>query len=164
MILCRRQFLDEARGSLGSPGSAGQKNRADYYTRPPRRQRRCAAIHQPGPGQLGQPQSPGDWGRYGKMSWKPRGDTAIGTYLKSRILEPMIYSQLQQKTLARPYLISVMTDGMPSQEKDEEFVEAIKECGTKLQQAGYPRESEYIHPSISTLIYMGRLAHALLIS
>ena len=99
-----------------------------------------------------------------KMSWKPRGDTAIGTYLKSRILEPMIYSQLQQKTLARPYLISVMTDGMPSQEKDEEFVEAIKECGTKLQQAGYPRESEYIHPSISTLIYMGRLAHALLIS
>jgi hypothetical protein len=84
-----------------------------------------------------------------KMSWATRGDTAIGTYLKSRILEPMIYSQLQQKTLAKPYLISVMTDGMPSQEKDEAFAETIKECGVKLQQAGYPRESEYIHPSIS---------------
>jgi hypothetical protein len=30
-----------------------------------------------------------------KMSWMHRGDTAIGTYLKSRILEPMVYSQLQ---------------------------------------------------------------------
>jgi len=75
------------------------------------------------------------------MSWQPRGDTAIGTYLKSKILEPMIYNQLQQKKLERPFLISVMTDGMPSQEKDDEFVEAIKECGDKLEQAGFPRES-----------------------
>jgi hypothetical protein len=98
------------------------------------------------------------------MKWKDRGDTAIGTYLKSRILEPLIYSQLlQPPTLKTPYLISVITDGMPSQEKDETFVEAIKECGVKLQQAGYPRESEYIHPSISTSISMGPLAHACVI-
>jgi hypothetical protein len=95
-----------------------------------------------------------------RMSWMQRGDTAIGTYLKSRILEPMIYSQLQRQTLARPYLISVITDGMPDQEKNEAFVEAIEECGVKLQNAGYPRESEHIHPSISILISMGRLAHA----
>ena len=98
------------------------------------------------------------------MSWQPSGTTAIGTHLKSKILGPLIYSQLQRQTLAKPYLISVMTDGMPSQEKDEAFVEAIKECGVKLQQAGYPRESEYIHPFISTLISMGRLAYALVIS
>ena len=99
-----------------------------------------------------------------KASWQPGGDTEIGTYLKSKILEPLIYSQLQRQTLAKPYLISVITDGMPEPEKKEAFVEAIKECGTKLQQAGYPRESEYIHPSISTLISMGRLAHARVIS
>ncbi|KAF5319518.1 hypothetical protein D9619_008712 [Psilocybe cf. subviscida] len=75
------------------------------------------------------------------LQWQPRGDTPIGTSLKSKILEPMIYSQLLSKTLARPYLISVMTDGMPSREKDETFVEAIKECGDKLQEANYPRES-----------------------
>jgi hypothetical protein len=97
------------------------------------------------------------------MSWQPRGDTKIGTYLKSKILEPLIYSQLQRQTLAKPYLISVFTDGMPSEE-DETFVEAIKECGVKLHQAGYPRESEYIHRFISTLISMGRLAHARVIS
>ncbi|KAF7331102.1 putative ankyrin repeat protein [Mycena venus] len=84
-----------------------------------------------------------------KMSWQPNGDTAIGTYLRSKILEPLVYSKLHPQSLARPLLISVITDGMPSREKDEAFVEAIKECGDKLKQAGYPRESEYIHPSIS---------------
>ncbi|KAJ7749277.1 ankyrin repeat-containing domain protein [Mycena maculata] len=79
------------------------------------------------------------------MSWQPNGDTAIGTYLRSKILEPLVYSKLQPKTLARPLLISVITDGMPSREKDEALVEAIKECGDKLKQAGYPRESEYIY-------------------
>ncbi|KAJ6452278.1 hypothetical protein C8R45DRAFT_85992 [Mycena sanguinolenta] len=75
------------------------------------------------------------------MSWKPKGDTAIGTYLKSKILEPLVYNKLSSQTLGRPLLISVITDGMPSQEKDEAFVEAIKECGDRLTQAGYPRES-----------------------
>ncbi|KAJ6452284.1 ankyrin repeat-containing domain protein [Mycena sanguinolenta] len=75
------------------------------------------------------------------VSWLPDGSTAIGTYLRSEILEPLVYSKLQPPTLARPLLISVITDGVPSKEKDEAFVEAIKECGDKLQQAGYPRES-----------------------
>ncbi|KAF5319521.1 hypothetical protein D9619_008711 [Psilocybe cf. subviscida] len=74
-------------------------------------------------------------------SWQPGGNTEIGTYLKSKILEPLIYSQLQLRTLMRPYLISVITDGMPEPERKEAFVEAIKECGDKLQAAGYPRES-----------------------
>lgn len=95
------------------------------------------------------------------MSWQRNGNTAIGTYLRSKILEPLVYSKLQPPTLTRPLLISVITDGMPSQEKDEAFVEAIKECGDKLKQAGYPRESEYIHPSIFPLRSMCyRLTHA----
>ena len=77
-----------------------------------------------------------------RMSWQPNGNTAIGTFLKSKVLEPMVYSKLQPRSLERPLLISVITDGMPSQEKEEAFVEVIKECGVKLQQAGYPRDSE----------------------
>ncbi|KAJ7031716.1 hypothetical protein C8F04DRAFT_1397042 [Mycena alexandri] len=75
------------------------------------------------------------------MSWQPNGGTAIGTHLRSKILEPLVYSKLRPQTLARPLLISVITDGMPSQEKNKVFVEAIKECGDKLKQAGYSCES-----------------------
>ncbi|KAK7033426.1 putative ankyrin repeat protein [Favolaschia claudopus] len=77
------------------------------------------------------------------MSWQRNGDTAIGTFLKSKILEPLVYSQLKAKppTFKRPLLISVITDGMPSQESDDTFVDAIKECGDELSKAGYPRES-----------------------
>lgn len=51
------------------------------------------------------------------MSWKPGGNTEIGTYLRSKILEPLVYSKLEPKSLERPLLISVITDGMPSGEK-----------------------------------------------
>jgi hypothetical protein len=85
------------------------------------------------------------------MSWQYRGDTAIGTYLRSKILEPLVYRPLQQSTLARPLLISIITDGMPSQEKADAFVEAIKECGDKLTQAGYPRASAYLSSFDGTL-------------
>ncbi|KAF8340044.1 hypothetical protein F5887DRAFT_919578 [Amanita rubescens] len=85
--------------------------------------------------------SPGDWEHYGKhvlaAQWRHR-DWHL---LKSKFLEPLVYSKLQPQTLARPLLISVITDGMPSREKDNAFVEAIKEWGVKLEQAGYPRES-----------------------
>ncbi|KAF7361177.1 putative ankyrin repeat protein [Mycena sanguinolenta] len=72
---------------------------------------------------------------------QPNGGTPIGTSLRSKILEPLVYSKLQSQTLARPLLISVITDGEPNQEKDEALVEAIKECGDRLKQAGYSRES-----------------------
>ncbi|VDC07596.1 unnamed protein product [Peniophora sp. CBMAI 1063] len=75
------------------------------------------------------------------MSWKKGGETEIGTCLKSKILDPLVYRKLQAKTLARPLLISVITDGMPSVENKGALVEAIKECGEKLQQAEYPRNS-----------------------
>ncbi|KZV92410.1 hypothetical protein EXIGLDRAFT_75908 [Exidia glandulosa HHB12029] len=74
-------------------------------------------------------------------SWAPNGNTEIGTYLRAKILEPMVYSKLEAKTLGRPLLVSVITDGMPSHEVDSALVDAIKECGDKLQAAGFPRES-----------------------
>ncbi|KAF7322311.1 ANK-REP-REGION domain-containing protein [Mycena chlorophos] len=80
-----------------------------------------------------------------KVSWvpSPNGETAIGTFLRRKILEPMVYSKIeaQPPTLRRPLLVSIITDGMPSQEDNGTLVEMIKECGTKLVGAGYPRES-----------------------
>lgn len=76
-----------------------------------------------------------------RTSWDPNGDTPIGTFLRSKILQPLVYSTLGQESLKRPLLISVITDGMPSKENKTEFVDAIVECGRKLQAAGYPRES-----------------------
>jgi hypothetical protein len=75
------------------------------------------------------------------MPWQPGGNTEIGTYLRSRILEPLVYNKIATKNLDRPLLISVMTDGMPEPEDKSTLVNTILECGTKLQGAGYPRNS-----------------------
>ncbi|KAI1204727.1 ankyrin [Annulohypoxylon truncatum] len=78
------------------------------------------------------------------ISWqRENSHTKIGTYLKSKILEPLVYSKLESEDggLERPLLISVVTDGMPTRESPSEFVEAILECGNRLERAGYPRKS-----------------------
>ncbi|KAI3316582.1 hypothetical protein HD806DRAFT_527759 [Xylariaceae sp. AK1471] len=71
---------------------------------------------------------------------KFEGDTPIGTNLKSKVLEPLVYSKLPNN-LKRPLLVSVITDGMPEPEPKSTFVDAIVECGDKLEAAGLPRES-----------------------
>ncbi|KAJ8108356.1 hypothetical protein OPT61_g8228 [Boeremia exigua] len=68
------------------------------------------------------------------------GDTPIGTNLRSKILQPLVYDKLSSK-LERPLLISIITDGMPSEEKEDTLVKTIVECGDILEAAGYPRES-----------------------
>lgn len=76
------------------------------------------------------------------MSWHPSGDSQIGTYLRSKILKPMIYSKFgATKTFNNQLLISIITDGAPSQEKETDFEDAILECGDMLETAGYPRDS-----------------------
>lgn len=75
------------------------------------------------------------------LSWKSGGNTQIGTNLRAKILEPLVYSKLETKSLERPLLVTIITDGIPSDEKNSEFVDAILECGTRLKSAGYPRES-----------------------
>ncbi|RGP62532.1 ankyrin repeat [Fusarium longipes] len=73
---------------------------------------------------------------------KPSGNTPIGTNLKTKILEPLVYSKLPYG-LKRPILISVITDGAPTKsvEKESTFVEAIEECGDRLEKNGLPRQS-----------------------
>ncbi|KAI1346929.1 hypothetical protein F5Y01DRAFT_261316 [Xylaria sp. FL0043] len=70
-----------------------------------------------------------------------RGDTPIGTNLKNKILDPMIYSKLRNETIERPLLISIITDGSPSNEARDTLANAIVECGNKLVNAGLPRDS-----------------------
>jgi hypothetical protein len=77
------------------------------------------------------------------------GDTPIGTNLRSKILEPLVYSKLPSD-LKRPLLISIITDGMPEPEPRETLVNAIIECGIKLVAAKLPRESKSKH---DTFVY-----------
>ncbi|PWY82595.1 CMGC protein kinase [Aspergillus eucalypticola CBS 122712] len=69
------------------------------------------------------------------------GNTAIGTNLRSRILEPLVYSKVSFQRLDRPLLIIITIGGCPESRTESEFVKAIIECGRKLELAGYPRRT-----------------------
>ncbi|KAI0465558.1 hypothetical protein F4859DRAFT_507959 [Xylaria cf. heliscus] len=73
-------------------------------------------------------------------SLKWDGDTEIGTNLRRKILEPLVYRKLPDN-LKRPILVSIITDGMPWPEPRSTLVDAIVKCGDKLEAAGLPRES-----------------------
>lgn len=74
------------------------------------------------------------------LTWQ--GDTPIGTNLKSKVLEPLVYSKLPND-LKRPLLVSIITDGMPDKEPRNTLVNVIAECGNKLEAANLPRESTF---------------------
>ncbi|KAF4439214.1 transcription factor [Fusarium acutatum] len=75
------------------------------------------------------------------MDWPPGGDTDIGTNLKSKILEPLVYAKIANQTFDRPLLVSISTDGMPEPENKQELANAIVECGNRLEAANLPRGS-----------------------
>lgn len=75
------------------------------------------------------------------MDWRPGGDTPIGTNLRSKILQPLVYSKLDAGNLDRPLIIIIMTDGMPEREDKTELEKVILECEKKLQDSGYPPQS-----------------------
>jgi hypothetical protein len=84
-------------------------------------------------------------GIYGTMesaSWIPGADSTFGRYLKSKILEPRVYAKLRSKTLESPLLVTMITDGMPEGEVNSAFANVVIECGNRLEDAGYPRDSE----------------------
>jgi hypothetical protein len=74
-------------------------------------------------------------------STKPNGATPIGTQLKEKILNPLVYSVLDAgKQLERPYLIMIITDGCPSVEPNDALRNSILECGKRLKAAAYRRD------------------------
>ncbi|XRM42852.1 hypothetical protein ABZX51_006064 [Aspergillus tubingensis] len=71
----------------------------------------------------------------------PGGNAAIGRNLSSRILGPLVYSKISSQRLDRPLLIIITIGGYPESRAESELVNAIIECGRKLELAGYPRRS-----------------------
>ncbi|KAL7795622.1 hypothetical protein V8C43DRAFT_28046 [Trichoderma afarasin] len=75
------------------------------------------------------------------MDWRPGGDTPIGTNLRSKILQPLVYSKLDAGNLDRPLIVIIMTDGMPEREDKTELERVILECEKKIQDSGYPPQT-----------------------
>jgi len=69
----------------------------------------------------------------------PKFNTFIGTQLKEKILKPFVYDPIEQRTLERPVLICIITDGAPSG-GDPPLSSVIEECRKTLNDWGY-RES-----------------------
>jgi hypothetical protein len=70
------------------------------------------------------------------------GSTQIGTNLKKKILQPYVYDKIDKKQkFERPMLISIITDGSPSDESEETLKEVVIECGNKLLNNGYEPRS-----------------------
>lgn len=74
------------------------------------------------------------------------GHSEIGTNLKSKILKPLVYDKLRDKSLKRPLLISVITDGRPNNEDTSMLANTIFDCGERLAGAGYRRERACLCP------------------
>ncbi|KAF3195323.1 hypothetical protein TWF225_003724 [Orbilia oligospora] len=79
--------------------------------------------------------------------WKP-----IGTNLKEKILEPLIYSKLRlnSNALTRPVLICIITAGCPEggfmlEETRDTLRDNIVECGRVLVQHGYHVDAVKFH-------------------
>ncbi|KAK5995166.1 hypothetical protein PT974_03562 [Cladobotryum mycophilum] len=76
------------------------------------------------------------------MSLDCDGWTEIGTNLKKKILEELVYKPLRNGTFKRPVLVSIITDGCPmgpsrTPERHDTLKKTILECGQLLQQYGY---------------------------
>jgi hypothetical protein len=70
---------------------------------------------------------------------KPRSGTPIGTSLRNKILEPLVYNAISTTPVSfkRPLLVCVITDGCPYGEPEDKFKKAIIECKQKLVAAQY---------------------------
>ena len=70
-------------------------------------------------------------------------NTPIGTRLKQKILDPFVYKVVEgsDKQFKRPILITIITDGAPYGEEnnnDKALEEAILTCIDTLKKNGYP--------------------------
>ncbi|KAH6855745.1 hypothetical protein B0I37DRAFT_61545 [Chaetomium sp. MPI-CAGE-AT-0009] len=70
----------------------------------------------------------------------PGGGTTIGSSLETKILEPLVYEPLKDggPGLKRPVLISIITDGEPTDDPKNRFQKAIMKCKRRLDEKHYP--------------------------
>ncbi|KAI9741650.1 MAG: hypothetical protein M1834_000034 [Cirrosporium novae-zelandiae] len=67
------------------------------------------------------------------------GATPLGESLKNKILRPLVDDFLDNnKPLARPILICIITDGCPNMEPENNFQQTIRDCVVKLREKNYP--------------------------
>lgn len=81
------------------------------------------------------------------LSKGPGGGTPIGTVLKQKILNPFVYKVINSSSgqFQRPLLISILTDGGPSGEENDDnkaFEKAIFQCTEELRKKGYPEHGK----------------------
>jgi hypothetical protein len=85
------------------------------------------------------------------------GWTPIGTKLREHVLDTLVYKDLAD--LKRPIMVICITDGFPTQEKStavpppkedansnqdpDRFRKEVRECGDKLEGAGFKREGKF---------------------
>lgn len=76
-----------------------------------------------------------------KMRFVPEGATQLGTQLKDKILQPLVYDRVDKgENLPHPYLILTITDGVPNNEARDSFKNNIQACGRYLEGKGYKKE------------------------
>jgi hypothetical protein len=90
------------------------------------------------------------------LSKGPGGGTPIGTVLKQKILNPFVYKVINSSSgqFQRPLLISILTDGGPSGEENDDnkaFEKAIFQCTEELRKKGYPEHGKLFY--LESLIY-----------
>ncbi|KAI0918885.1 hypothetical protein AcV5_001949 [Taiwanofungus camphoratus] len=69
---------------------------------------------------------------------RPNGGTQIGTVLRNKILQPLVYDVLASgHQLKRPLLVCAITDGDPSQEETDTFKKEIVACRRTLAASEY---------------------------
>lgn len=67
------------------------------------------------------------------------GMTPLGTSLERNVLGPMLVRQVQMRSLAKPLLVIVITDGEPTGEPRDTFLTVIRRVVRYVQEAGYGR-------------------------
>ncbi len=89
---------------------------------------------------------------------RPSSGTPIGTRLKQKILNPLVYSVINHGNgqFKRPLLISIITDGAPTQEEGvlpslsntkAVFEAAVIDCIDQLRHRGYPDNGTFVRTS-----------------
>lgn len=77
-----------------------------------------------------------------QLQFESSGGTNLGTNLGQKVLQPLVYDQLDKNgLLERPHLILTITDGEPNPEAIDTFKKTIEGCGKRLESHDYPQES-----------------------
>ena len=96
----------------------------------------------------------------------PQGRTEIGTNLKKKILDPLVYDVVGKKgKLKRPILISTITDGAPTEddgspEKRDTFKKTVLGCRRFLESNGkYEHTGILLFSSLLSLSFISFPEH-----